>query len=79
MKYIYLFNAISLIVFSMLIVFHKCPTQLPPTRLQIQKQWIDKHDPDWKIKNTLDSKMLDICSAECDEDYCDTMETGEPK
>jgi len=56
---------------------HTCPKQLPPTRLNIQLHWIDKHNPNYKIKNTLDSKMLDICSRECMPDYKAIMERGE--
>lgn len=53
---------------------HTCP---PPTRLNTQKHWIAVHDPDWKIQNTLSSKMLDICSIECQPDYVAIMEAEE--
>ena len=53
---------------------HVCPA---PTRLAIQKHWIAVPDPNYRIVNHLDSKMLDQCSIECDYDYWDTMELGE--
>jgi hypothetical protein len=46
----------------------------PPTRLNIQYHWQEVHDPNWKIQNALDSKMLDRCSIECDMDYQKEME-----
>ncbi len=55
-------------------LIHDCP---PPTRLNIQRHWQEAHDPEWKIQNTLDSKMLDICSRECWPEYWKTMEEGE--
>ena len=50
---------------------HRCP---PPTRQNIQKHWIEVHDANHKIANTLDSKMLDICSRECMPGYWEDME-----
>jgi hypothetical protein len=50
---------------------HQCP---PPNRLNIQRHWIEVHDPNHKIVNYLDSKMLDKCDRECQPDYIRIME-----
>ncbi len=49
---------------------HQCP---PPTRLNIQRHWQEAHGYG-EIQNTLDSKMLDRCSMECQPEYWETME-----
>ena len=53
---------------------HICPA---PTRQAIQLHWIEVHDANHKIANTLDSKMLDTCSRECDYGYWEDMEENE--
>lgn len=77
-----LFTAIALFagcsfgayVFLNKALIHRCP---PPTRQAIQRHWIEVHDANHKIANTLDSKMLDICSRECDYGYWEMMEENE--
>ena len=52
---------------------HQCP---PPTRLHIQRHWQEVHGYG-EIQNTLDSKMLDRCSMECQPEYWEMMEVVE--
>jgi len=59
---------------------HSCPPQAlcpPPTRLNIQKHWIEVHDPNHRIVNYLDSEMLNQCDIECWPGYWEAMERGE--